>query len=221
MRSEHTGSEVADHGQFPYVNVKWQPCRHKRGSGDKRFSAEPGDSLGNRRGSPENTKMVLAGLHRCFLDNFSVLRRMKPVIHSTYRADGEATHGIPGYTAAGHYGNTGIGVRDGRQACTAHNLDKLAAYRAAARARESRVLLPAARNTTTRKLDRLRAALERRVPPRSCRNTSRTRRAASWSASRKREGTSGCPLGNTRYDTYLTVTVGGGCSCAGHSRSRR
>ncbi len=59
------------------------------------------------------------------------------------------TQGIRGYMAAGHHGHTGIGGCGKRQGRTVHNLDKLAVHRAAAQARQSRVLVPAARNTTT------------------------------------------------------------------------
>ena len=43
-------------------------------------------------------------------------------------------HGIRGYMATGHHENTGIGVRGGRQSCTAHNRNKLAAHGAGVQA---------------------------------------------------------------------------------------
>ena len=129
--------------------------------------------------------------------------------------------GIRGYMAAGHHGNTGIGGRGRRQGCTAHNVNELAAHRAAAaQTWQNRVLFPLARNTATGELGRHRAALERSVPLRTGRNSSGT--ACGFPASRKPgERTADARRGDTRLDTHSTVAVGGGVRCSGHSRSRR
>ena len=75
--------------------------------------------------------------------------------------------------AAGHHGNTGVGGRGGRWGCNVHNRNKLAAHLAAAQARESRVLLPPARSTTTgNPTDSGGAGAPGSL--RTCRNTSRT-----------------------------------------------
>ena len=111
--------------------------------------------------------------------------------------------------AAGHHGNTGIGGRGGRWGCIVHNRNKLAAHLAAAQARESRVLLPPARSTTTgnptdsggRWSVGFSARLQEHFPDRRALPGRRQ-------GSRREQGDA--RQGDTRHDTRSTVTVGGG-----------
>ncbi len=102
------------------------------------------DAPENRGDSMENHGVTRRAVYACFIGSF---RRHTPYYGSlqsdygrlqvTYSSPDRAakrTQGIRDYMAAGHHGNTGIGGRGRSQGSTVHNLDKLAADGAAARA---------------------------------------------------------------------------------------
>ena len=119
--------------------------------------------------------LVLSGVFRVTLLRRCRTFRLRPTYnqltapgpdHGRRRPEQAAkrTQGIRGYMATGHHGNTGIGVRGGRQGFAVDNRNEFAADLAAAQARQSHASLPPARNTATGELGRHRALLERRVP---------------------------------------------------------